>query len=75
MVKKAPRAGTFDVFGWPPKTVLKDLDGNSQRSLRRYVERVTTKVYRIAFDAGYSQGARDEYESLKKLKRDKYKWK
>lgn len=64
-MKKALKADTFDVYGWPPGIVLKDLDGNSQRALRRYVENVTSKVYRIAFDAGYGQGARDEYKASK----------
>ena len=46
------RADTFDVFGKPPDIVGNALRPRATNALKRYVDRVVKKVYRIAYDAG-----------------------
>jgi hypothetical protein len=62
---KASKADTFAVWGRPPSSVAKVLGPNSEKALKRYVDDVVSRCYRIAYDCGYSEGARDEYEAMK----------
>lgn len=47
-------ADPFDVWGAPPKLVLSGMSVAQQGALKRYVERVTGKAYRIGYDNGIS---------------------
>lgn len=49
-------ADPFQVWGRPPKGILAKLTHDQQNALRRYIEGVTKKCYRIAFDCGAQRG-------------------
>ena len=49
-------ADPFNVWGKPPKGVMSKLTHDQHNALRRYVEGVTKKCYRIAFDCGAQHG-------------------
>lgn len=46
------RADPFDVWGKPPQDILDQLGRQDHDRLRRYITRVTSKVYRLAYDLG-----------------------
>jgi len=48
---RAKNADVFDVWGWPPPS-LQPLTLKQEKALRRYVDKVARKVYRIAYDCG-----------------------
>lgn len=54
--KRPMKADPFDVWGKPPQIVLDQLGKQDHDRLRRYVERVTNKTYRIAYDCGLVNG-------------------
>lgn len=56
MKKKASRADVFDVWGWPPRAILRGLSAEQINALRRYVGSVTDQTYRIAYDCGLIEG-------------------
>lgn len=49
-------ADPFDVWGKPPRGILAKLTHDQQNAMRRYVDSVTGKCYRIAFDCGVTHG-------------------
>ncbi len=49
-------ADPFHVWGTPPKGIMAKLTHAQHNALRRYVEGVTKKCYRIAFDCGARRG-------------------
>lgn len=55
--RRASKADPFDVWGKPPQIILDQLGRRDHDKLRRYVERIAKKVYRIAYDCGYDQAA------------------
>lgn len=52
MTLRARKADPFDVWGKPPQIIMDQLGRKDHDRLRRYVERVASKVYRIAYDCG-----------------------
>jgi hypothetical protein len=50
--RKAKGADMYAVYGKPPKLVCDSLDKIGKHALKRYVERVVSKVYWIAYDCG-----------------------
>ena len=48
---RAKNADVFDVWGKPPP-LLRTLTKRQERALKRYVDKVARKVYRIAYDCG-----------------------
>jgi len=48
---RASKADIFDVWGKPPP-LLRTLTERQERALKRYVEQVAQKVYRLAYDCG-----------------------
>lgn len=59
----ARKADPFDVWGKPPQIVLDQLGRNDHDRLRRYIEKVATKVYRIAYDCGARAHGEDVRET------------
>ena len=49
---RASKADPFDVWGKPPQIILDQLGRRDHDRLRRYVERVAKRAYRIAYDCG-----------------------
>lgn len=56
MPKKPSKAGTFDVWGPPPDTLTRKMTPQQINILRRYVDAVVHKCYRIAYDNGHVEG-------------------
>lgn len=52
----ARKADTFAVWGAPPKTLTKGLTAKQIIAMKRYVDDVTGRTYRIAFDNGVNHG-------------------
>jgi hypothetical protein len=49
---KVRKADPFKVWGPPPPSLMRGLTKKKARSLRRYIERIVSKVYRLAYDIG-----------------------
>lgn len=67
-------ADPFDVWGKPPKGVLAKLTYDQHNAMRRYVEGVAKKCYRIAFDCGVTHGidaVRDAAAAVEAVQRKK----
>ncbi len=52
MAKSPTQADPFDVWGAPPQIILDQLGKQDHDRLRRYIAKVATKTYRIAYDCG-----------------------
>lgn len=50
--RRVPTADPFAVWGAPPEIVLCQLGKKDHDRLRRYVNRLAKKVYRLAYDLG-----------------------
>lgn len=50
------KADPFDVWGAPPQALARGMTQRQMNLLRRYVEAVTRKSYRLGLDNGVSQG-------------------
>jgi hypothetical protein len=55
---KTRKADPFDVWGKPPQIILDQLGKQDRDRLRRYVQKMASKVYRIAYDCGTHCGRR-----------------
>lgn len=55
-MKKNNQADPFDVWGWPPDFLLKELSSEQVHILRRYVSVISDKAYRTAYDNGFIEG-------------------
>lgn len=56
MSKKASKRDILTVWGKPPQALTDGLTKSQMAALRRYVEMVHTKCYRLAFDCGVDHG-------------------
>ena len=52
--KAAKKADIFEVYGLPPGPLLLALNAKEISLLKRYIDRITTRVYRIAYDSAIS---------------------
>ena len=68
---KASKADPFNVWGLPPQALSKGMTPRQLTILRRYVEVVASKSYRIAYDNGATHGlttvAEVAHHELKKI--------
>ena len=49
---RVKRADPFKVWGSPPPSLMRGTTKRQQRALRRYVNKIANKVYRLAYDLG-----------------------
>lgn len=56
MSKQPTKADIFDVWGKPPEAVTNILGPKSEKSLKKYIDKIVVRCYRIAFDAGVKRG-------------------
>ena len=52
---RARNADIFDVWGKLPP-LLRTLTKRQERALKRYIDRVASKVYRLAYELGCASG-------------------
>lgn len=58
--RRVSKADPFDVWGKPPQIILDQLGRRDHDKLRRYVNRIASKVYRLAYDLGAASRGDDE---------------
>lgn len=49
--RKVQMADIFDVWGKPPP-LLRTITKRQEQALKRYIDKVASKVYRLAYDCG-----------------------
>lgn len=58
--RRASKADPFEVWGKPPEIILDQLGKRDHDRLRRYVDRIASKVYRLAYDLGAASASAGE---------------